>query len=507
MKIYILDEVFDFAKKIGIVTKINDLAKKKYNPSTIQSDLQSYYDIMNSKEYLDLMSELETKLKADDMYLYNLFTYTKIQSFDVVAELLNSVKNLRDRFVLLEKNISYKLSSAYEYEILISLFCAMYEEVAEDVRAGLPKYIHLAYYNFVSIKFCTTQLSTSGNLDMFDEYEKFMQTKFDAINKYINDKDTLRNLRLELRCAALQYLIPRMDRDVKYKTLAKIEKLIDPATLDFDNKENSIGVIWTMERLYELYFDLSDYKNFFKWVYKQYQYIDNALFDKEKFFDGLRYYNKNNITGFIISMRRFYYIQNLYPIFNMEFRNVIQSDEDFITNPNLEYTMYDTYANKLLLDKFKNYVDTWFTNSKAKLDDLANNESMLKRCKRIIVDGIDEATAIKETEDKNKSGATADYDSTEHPENTNTATPGTFTEENHTSTGDTSGSPVVPKLPDGFNLDHTELNKLAGTTESESPATNTEASPDLNPVPKDHPIATDDLSEDELAELSRNEDQ
>jgi len=50
-------------------------------------------------------------------------------------------------------------------------------------------------------------------------------------------------------------------------------------------------------------------------------------------------------------MRRFYYIQNLYPIFNMEFRNVIQSDEDFITNPNLEYTLYDTYANKLLLDK------------------------------------------------------------------------------------------------------------------------------------------------------------
>ena len=190
----------------------------------------------------------------------------------------------------------------------------------------------------------------------------------------------------------------------------------------------------------------------------------------------------------------------------MEFRNVIQSDEDFITNPNLEYTLYDTYANKLLLDKFKNYVDTWFANSKAKLDDLANNESMLKRCKRIIVDGVDEATAIKETEDKNKASATADYDSTEHPENTNTATPGTFTEENHTSTEDNSGAPIVPKLPDGFNLDHRELNRLSETTESESPA-NTETTPDLNPVPKDHPIATDDLSEDELAELNKSEDE
>ena len=50
------------------------------------------------------------------------------------------------------------------------------------------------------------------------------------------------------------------------------------------------------------------------------------------------------------------------------------------------------------------------------------------------------------------------------------------------------------------------MNKLAGATESETPA-NTEASPDLNPVPKDHPIATDDLSEEELAALNKSEDE
>ena len=111
----------------------------------------------------------------------------------------------------------------------------------------------------------------------------------------------------------------------------------------------------------------------------------------------------------------------------------------------------------------------------------------------------------KETEDKNKVSETADYDSTTHPENTNTPTPGTFTEDN-THTEETPGAPIVPKLPDGFNLDHRELNRLNETTESEPPA-NTETTPDLNPVPKDHPIATDDLSEEELAELSRNEDQ
>jgi hypothetical protein len=51
------------------------------------------------------------------------------------------------------------------------------------------------------------------------------------------------------------------------------------------------------------------------------------------------------------------------------------------------------------------------------------------------------------------------------------------------------------------------LNKLSETAESGTPAANTEATPDLNPVPKDHPIATDDLSEEELAALNKSEDE
>ena len=146
MKIFLLDEVYEFAKSIGITDKINALAKKMYDPSTIQSDLQSYYDFSHSEAYGKIIDELETKLKATDMSLYNLLVYTKTQSYDVIAELLNNVKNLRDRFVLLDKAISYKLSSALEYELLVALFCNMYTEVQEDVRAALPKYIHTAYF-------------------------------------------------------------------------------------------------------------------------------------------------------------------------------------------------------------------------------------------------------------------------------------------------------------------------------------------------------------------------
>lgn len=445
-----LDEVYEYAKKSGTVDKLNTLIKKKYNPTSIQTDLQSYYDVSNSPEYKAIMGELETKIKQDDRSLYNLWTYTKEQSFEVLSALLNSVKNLRDRFVILDKCIAYKISTAYEYEILVSLLCTMYEEAADNIKRSLPKYIHIAYVNYASIKYCLTKISTSGNLDIFDEYEKYIDKVYARVNEYIDSKDTLQNLRLETRCAALQYILPRLSPEDKLKTLAKIEKLVDLDILTFDNKYNSIGVIWTYERLYETYFDLGKYHKFFKWVYKQYEYMDNALSDKATFFDALRYYNKNNITGFIISMRRFYKIQNLFPLFNMEFDNISQSDEDFITDPMLDYTLYDDYANKLVMEKFKNYVDAWYLNNSNRLNDIAKNKDLLLKCKKYVLEGI-------EPEEENKS-TNADYDSAEHPENTSTVIPGEFVEEPEATE---TPSLNVPTLPDGFNVDMGDLSRLS----------------------------------------------
>lgn len=456
MKIFLLDEVYDFAKRIGIIDKINELAKSKYNASTIQSDLQSYYDITNSEEYKAIMDELETKLKEEDLSLYNLQAYAKSQSYDVINALLNSVKNIRDRFLLIDKAIAYKMGSTYEYEILISLFCAMYDEVAENIRESLPKYIHVAYFNYNSIKFCLNNLSTSGGLDLFDEYEKFMDNVYKKINGYINSDDTLSNLRLEVRCAALQYILPRMDNDKKLETLGKIEKLADVSKMTFDNRYNSIGVIWTFERLYESYLDLGNYTKFFEWVYKQYMYIDNALSNKELLFDALRYYNKNNITGFIISMKRFYKIQNLYPIFNMEFQNVSQSDEDFITDPDLDYTLYDDYSNKLIMEKFKNYVDAWYENNKNKLEDLANNQDVLYKCKRVVIDGI------SEEELNNMNSISNEYNDHDHPENNTEVMGGTFIDEEEVIEEEPATPPNVelPELPPGFDFDLSDLENL-----------------------------------------------
>ena len=254
-----------------------------------------------------------------------------------------------------------------------------------------------------------------------------------------------------------------MSPEDKLKTLAKIEKLVELDTLTFDNKYNSIGVIWTYERLYETYFDLGKYHKFFKWVYKQYEYMDNALSDKATFFDALRYYNKNNITGFIISMRRFYKIQNLFPLFNMEFDNVAQSDEDFITDPMLDYTLYDDYANKLVMEKFKNYVDAWYLNNSNRLNDIAKNKDLLLKCKKYVLEGI-------EPEEENKS-TNADYDSVEHPENTSTVISGKFVEE-----PEIEDTPAinVPTLPDGFNVDMGDLSRLSERAAAPTDVINTD---------------------------------
>jgi hypothetical protein len=457
MKIFLLDEVYEFAKSVGITDKINALAKKMYDPSTIQSDLQSYYDFSHSEEYAKLIAELETKLKETDMSLYNILVYSKTQSYDVIVELLNNVKNLRDRFILLDKAISYKISSALEYELLVALFCNMYTEVTEEIRAALPKYIHLAYFNYSSIRYCL-RISTSGNVDIFDEYEKYMGRVYTQIQSYINSKDTLSNLRLEVRCAALQYILPRLTVEKRIETLKKIEALADVSTMDFDNKERSIGVIWTFERLYEAYFDLNNYPKFFYWVYKQFKYLDNALTDKEAFFDSLRYYNKNNITGFIISMRRFYLIQSLFPLFHMNFDNILPSDRNFISSDDLDFTLYDDYANKLVMTKFKTYVDTWYQNNIDKLKDLSHNTEMLIKCEKMVVEGLseEEATAAVST-------IITNYDDVPHPVLNITPTPGTF----DSNIGEAIGTPEVkPKvidvaLPDGFSVDAADLARLA----------------------------------------------
>lgn len=455
MKIFLLDEVYEFAKSVGITDKIDALAKKMYDPSTIQSDLQSYYDFSHSEEYAKLIAELETKLKETDMSLYNILVYSKTQSYDVIAELLNNVKNLRDRFVLLDKAISYKISSALEYELLVALFCNMYTEVTEDVRAALPKYIHIAYFNYSSIRYCL-RISTSGNVDIFDEYEKYMGRIYTQIQSYINSKDTLNNLRLEVRCAALQYILPRLTDEKRIETLKKIETLANVSTMDFDNKERSIGVIWTFERLYEAYFDLNNYPKFFYWVYKQFKYLDNALTDKEAFFDSLRYYNKNNITGFIISMRRFYLIQNLFPLFHMNFDNILPSDRNFISSDDLDFTLYDDYANKLVMTKFKTYVDTWYQNNLDKLKDLSHNTEMLIKCEKMVVEGLSEEAASAAV------AVNTSYDAVPHPELNITPTPGTF----NSNIGKEIGAPEIkPKidvaLPEGFSVNAADLARLA----------------------------------------------
>jgi cell wall protein, putative len=147
----------------------------------------------------------------------------------------------------------------------------------------------------------------------------------------------------------------------------------------------------------------------------------------------------------------------------MEFDNISQSDEDFITDPMLDYTLYDDYANKLVMEKFKNYVDAWYLNNSNRLNDIAKNKDLLLKCKKYVLENI-------EHEEENKS-TNADYDSAEHPENTSTVIPGEFVEE-----PEPTEAPAidVPTLPDGFNVDMEDLSRLSERAATPTDVINTD---------------------------------
>jgi hypothetical protein len=138
----------------------------------------------------------------------------------------------------------------------------------------------------------------------------------------------------------------------------------------------------------------------------------------------------------------------------MNFDNILPSDRNFISSDDLDYTLYDDYANKLVMNKFKTYVDTWYQNNIDKLKDLAGNKEMLLKCKKMVVDGLseEEATVVMNT----------DYDSATHPENTSAPIPGNFDTPN---TGEAIGTPEVPKvnigLPEGFSVNDEDLARLS----------------------------------------------
>ena len=94
MKIYMLDEIYEYAKKTGIYDEMQAIAAKRYRSNSIQEDLNTYHDIINSDEFKALGDKLLNKLKEEDPALYNLHTYTANDSYTVTNSLLNSIKNM-----------------------------------------------------------------------------------------------------------------------------------------------------------------------------------------------------------------------------------------------------------------------------------------------------------------------------------------------------------------------------------------------------------------------------
>ena len=502
MKIFLFDEIYEYLKSTGDHERMVSCLKQYYDTSSIKAEMESIYNATQSESWNLLLEEITTKLQKENPRLYRMLIYSNTQSEYSTEELLNTTKDMTERFILLDQVISYKVSEATEYDITLTAFVTIYEEVAEEYRQMLPKYVHLAYYKYSNIKYCTS-LGPSDK-SAFESYEDWLKTQYDKVSPYIKSKDTMDNATLELRAVALQYIATKLTNEQLVSMLEKLELLADPENMDFDNRYLSVGVIWLLEKIYEIYFDRRDYYNFFRFVMKSLVYIDNALANKERLFDALRYYNMNNTIGFAISIRRFLYIANLFPTFNFKLENLPETDIEFLTNKDLSYDKYDSLTNRQVLEKFKEYVDRWYGINKNRLKDLSEDIVLLEKLKESVLSGI---AYIPEEETYTAEEVVPNV---EDPDNT-VPPP---TEEDTTTTTEVPGNtdpevngdedtvvPDLPPLPDGFTVNIQSTDPIVPSVAPTEPEESPESS--LPPLPSGFSVNTEEATvADDIAKES-----
>ena len=491
MKIFLFDEIYEYLKSTGDHERMVSCLKQYYDTSSIKAEMESIYNATQSESWNLLLEEITTKLQKENPRLYRMLIYSNTQSEYSTEELLNTTKDMTERFILLDQVISYKVSEATEYDITLTAFVTIYEEVAEEYRQMLPKYVHLAYYKYSNIKYCTS-LGPSDK-SAFESYEDWLKTQYDKVSPYIKSKDTMDNATLELRAVALQYIATKLTNEQLVSMLEKVVLLADPENMNFDNRYLSVGVIWLLEKIYEIYFDRRDYYNFFRFVMKSLVYIDNALANKERLFDALHYYNMNNTAGFAASIRRLLYIANLFPTFNFKLENLPETDIEFLTNKDLSYDKYDSLTNRQVLEKFKEYVDHWYELNKNRLKDLSEDLVLLDKLKESVLSGIvyipEEETYTAEEVVPNAE----DPDNTVHTIGEDTATttevPGNIYPEVNE---DEAVVPDLPPLPDGFTVNTQSTEPIVPPVAPTEPEESPESS--LPPLPSGFSVNTEETT-------------
>ena len=389
MKLYLIDELYEYLKDDTEFQEIYRTISDNYYADSIELELKIFYDLRNREDVKTYFKKITQEIKEKDMNLYKIIYYTSNDlSFNTLSSLLPSVNDTREQLLILDKILTYGLNDGIYYKY-INMFCYIYENYKN--KSELPKYIHVTYYEIYAYNLYYSYLSNKKHEFSIADYTAFT-TAYEKLKTdlqpYIVSTDTINNDYLEIQASYLCLLESKLSTDDMQEIISTIDMNVEK--MDFDNKYYSMGVIWLFEEIAEVYFNNKDYNNFFLTLYKLFTYVDNCLADLTQLFNGLRYYNKFNIYSFTTSLIRLNYFKNLFSnSLNFKLVNLKLSDEIFINSENfISKSRFNYSFDKETLNKYDSYIERWLNTHSSDLEELSSNTAVLEDAKRVINDYI-----------------------------------------------------------------------------------------------------------------------
>ena len=389
MKLYLIDELYEYLKDDPEFQEIYRTISDNYYADSIELELKIFYDLRNRKDVRAYFDKMTEKIKETNLDLYKIIYYSTTDiSLETLTSMLQGITNEKEQLLILDKILTYGMNDGIYYKY-ISMFCYIYENYKN--KSELPKYIHVTYYEIYAYNLYYSYLKNKTHTFSIADYNTFMddykKLKTD-LQPYIVSTDTINNDFLEIQASYLCLLENKLSTDDMQEIITTIDT--DVEKLDFDNKYYSMGVIWLFEEIAEVYLNNKDYNNFFLMLYKIFRYTDNALADLTQLFNGLRYYNKFNIYSFATSIIRLNHLKNLFQNkLNFKLINLKLSDEIFLNSDNfISKSRFNYTFDKLTLSKYNKYIERWLIAHEDELVELSSNTAVIEDAKRVINDYI-----------------------------------------------------------------------------------------------------------------------
>lgn len=378
IKINKLDDFYIALKSDNEYYKILKEVKGQISLSSLESFLRMNYKINSDKRIKNYLNNKIFELKKTNLKIYKLLYIKQSDLYLKTLENLLKTGNELEKLLILDKLIMYKISSDLNYKY-ISEFCNLYESY-ED-KAEIPAYIHLKYYEvymymiFNNLKNEKNHIFTTKDFSIF--IIKYNNLKLE-IKKYVNE-EILENKFLEIQInyaclLEMEISIDDMQLIIYYLNTYAQEKL--------KNKINySIGIIWSLEKSLEYYFAARKYRDFVFSLDLLISYSNIYLKDINLLNNKLNSSGNNNLSSFALSLKRTCFLNDMFKNkIKSSLINLKDEDKNFINSENfVNRIIFDDTISKENFIKSNNYIETWISKSKPKLQLLCDRMVDFKR--------------------------------------------------------------------------------------------------------------------------------